>query len=105
MTEFGTEALLQGPIQVENDFDVDDDGISYILNNVYVAEEEHHEIKVRLDEVTCSFIDLYGDVKNFDQPYIIAHALSRVAEIPREKAINIEDSVSPVKDLFDIDDE
>ena len=52
MTEFSTEALLQVPIYVENDFDVDDDGISYILNNVYVAEEEPHEIKVRLDEVT-----------------------------------------------------
>ena len=50
-------------------------------------------------------IDLYGDVKNFEQIYIIVHELSRVAEILREKAINIEHSFSPVKDLFDIDDE
>ena len=84
MTKFGTEALLQVPIYVENDFDVDDDGIGYILNNVYVAEEEEpHEIQVRLDEVTSSLIDLYGDVENFNQLYIVAHELSRVAEILR----------------------
>ena len=77
----------------------------HILNNVYVAEEEPHEIKVGLDVVTSSFIDLHGDVKNCNQLYIIVQELSRLAETLREKAINIEHSLSPMKDLFDIDDE
>jgi len=35
----------------------------------------------------------------------VAHELNRVAEVLREKAVTIEDSVSAVSDLFNIADD
>ena len=63
------------PIDLEHDVEVDDDGISYLISNVYLGERYQHL-------------------------YVVAHEFSCAAEALREKAGLIEDSVSAVSDLF-----
>ena len=105
MSENGIEASLQVPIFFTNDFDVDENGVSYLVTLVYVGDEdEPTEMRLPLDDVTASICDQYGDVEGDKYLYLVAHELTRVAEVLREKAVTIEDSVSAVSDLFNIAD-
>ena len=97
---------MQIPIYLQNDFEVDEDGVSYLLSSVYIGDDdEPQEIRVLLDDVIDALCEDFGDVDGYQHLYVVAHELSRSAEILREKAGLIEDSFSPVNDLFDIDDE
>ena len=97
---------MQVPIYLQNDFEVDEDGVSYLLSSVYIGDDdEPQEIRVLFDDLINVLCEDFGDVDGYQHLYVVAHELSRSAEILREKAINIEHSFSPVKDLFDIDDE
>ena len=106
MSEIGTETTLQVPVVFTNDFDVDENGVSYLVTLVFVGDdEEPTEIRLSLDEVIDSITDDYGDVEGYQYLYLVAHELNRVAEVLREKAVKIEDSVSAVSDLFNLTDD
>ena len=105
MSENGIEASLQVPIFFTNDFDVDENGVSYLVTLVYVGDEdEPTEIRLPLDDVTDSICDQYSDVEGYKNLYLVAHELNGVAEVLRKKEVTIEDSVSAVSDLFNIAD-
>ena len=104
MSNYGTDAL-HVPIDLEHDVEVDDDGISYVISNVYVGgEEDSQELRVPMRDVTESLRDYYGDVEGYQHLYVVAHEFSRAAEALREKVALIEDSVSAVSDLFNLID-
>ena len=106
MSENGTETTLQVPVFFTNDFDVDENGVSYLVTLVFVGDdEEPTEIRLPLDEVIDSITDEYGDVEGYQYLYLVAHELNRVAEVLREKAVKIEDSISAVSDLFNLTDD
>lgn len=106
MSNLGNDAVLHVPVSFEIDIDVDNDGVSYLVGNVYLAESEDcEEWKVELDEVIENLCDYYGDVEGYQHLYVVAHELARAAEILREKAGTIEDSVIAVNDLFDLSDD
>ena len=105
MSNYGTDAL-HVPIDLEHDVEVDDDGISYLISNVYVGgEEDSQELGVPIDEFIEALCEYYGDVEGYQHLYVVAHGLSRAAETLREKAGLIEDSVSAVSYLFDLTDD
>lgn len=106
MSNYGNDAILHVPLSFDFDIDVDDDGISYLVGNVFLAEsEECEEWRVELDEVLDGLMDEYGDVDGYQHLYVCAHELARAAEVLREKAGHIEDSVLAVNDLFDLSDD
>ena len=78
MSNLEPDASLQVPIYLENDFDVDDDGISYLVTSLFVGdEEEAQEVRIPLDDVVESLTEFYGDVEGFRHLYLVAHELSR----------------------------
>ena len=65
MSNYGTDAL-HVPIDLEHDVEVDDDGISYLILNVYIGEsEDSQELRVPMEDVTESLCDYYGDVEGY----------------------------------------
>ncbi|MDA9855364.1 hypothetical protein N9C80_02935 [Paracoccaceae bacterium] len=106
MSNIESDTLLQVPIYLENDFEVDDDGVSFIVTSLFVGDgEEAHEIRTQLDDVVEALCEFYGDVDGYKHLYLVAHELSRAAEVLREKAGIIEDSTSAVSDLFNLTDD
>ena len=106
MSSIGPNSTLQVPIYLQNDFEVNEDGVSYLLSSVYIGDDdEPQEIRLLFDDVIDALCEDFGDVDGYQHLYVVAHEFSSSAEILRDKAINIEYSFSPVKDLFDIDDE
>lgn len=106
MSEFGSDITLEIPIHVDHDFDVDADGISYIVTFLYKDDDEDAiEIRVSLEGVTDDLCEYYGDIDGYQRLYIIAHEFSRIAEKMRSTAGRIEDSADAVDDLFNISDE
>jgi hypothetical protein len=106
MSNIESDTLLQVPIYLENDFEVDDDGVSFIVTSLFVGDgEEAHEIRIQLDDVVEALCEFYGDVDGYQHLYLVAHELSRAAEVLREKAGIIEDSTSAVSDLFNLTDD
>lgn len=106
MSSIGPDSTLQVPIYLQHDFEVDPDGISYLLSSVFISDEDDsQEIRVLLDDVIDGICEHYGDVNGYQHLYMVAHELSRSAEVLREKAALIEDSVCAVNDLFNLSDE
>ena len=106
MSNYGTDASLTVPISLEFDVDVDDDGISYFVGSLFVGDqEEGQDIRVETDAVVESLCDYYSDVDGYNHLYVVAHELSRIAEILRDRAGHVEDSVLATNDLFDLSDE
>lgn len=104
MSNYGTDASLQVPIYLEHDVDMDDDGLSYLVTNVFVGEQDDaQEVRVPIDIIVEFLCDIYGDIDGYQHLYVVAHELSRAAEELREKAGFIEDSVTAMSDLFDGD--
>jgi len=106
MSNLGNDAVLHVPLSFEFDIDLDDDGISYMVANVYLSgDDEPQDIRVEMDDIVDGLCDYYGDVESYQHLYIVAHELNRAAETLREKAGIIEDSVVAVNDLFDLADD
>ena len=106
MSNFGNDAVLQVPVSFEFDIDVDNDGVSYLVGNVFLSDaDDSEEWRIELDEVIEGLCDEYGDVDGYQHLYVVAHELSRASETLREKAGLIEDSVFAVNDLFDLHDD
>lgn len=99
------QAELNVPIYCTNEFDVDEDGNSYIVNVIYVGDDEDEptEIRVELEDVIEEMIAEYGDTEGYQFLYMVAHELSRQANALRSKANYIEDSTNAVGRLFDLD--
>ena len=99
------QAELNVPIYCTNEFDVDEDGNSYIVNVIYVGDDEDAptEIRVGFEDVIEEMIAEYGDTDGYQFLYMIAHELSRQANALRSKANYIEDSTNAVGRLFDLD--
>lgn len=106
MSEYGADITLDVPIHVDHDFEVDKDGVSYLVTFLYVGEEEDAtEARVDLEGVVTDLCDFYGDVEGYKQLYLVAHEFQRLAEKLREKAGYIEDSPAAVGDLFNLPDD
>jgi|TARA_B110000977_G_C10771490_1_gene374853 hypothetical protein len=106
MSEFGSDITLEIPVHVDHDFEVDADGISYIVTFLYIDDDEDAiETRVSLEGVTDDLCEYYGDIDGYQRLYSIAHEFSRVAEKLRSTAGRIEDSSDAVDDLFNISDE
>ena len=106
MSNIESDTMLQVPIYLENDFEVDDDGVSFIITSLFVGDGEvAHEIRIQLDDVVEALCEFYGDVDGYQHLYLVAHELSRAAEVLREKAGIIEVSTSAVSDLFNLTDD
>ena len=57
MSSIGPDSTLQVPIYLQHDFEVDPDGISYLLSSVFISDEdEPQEIRVLLDDVVGAAI-------------------------------------------------
>lgn len=99
------QADLSVSIYCTNEIEVDDNGDSYIVNVIYVGDEEENPLEVRVDlaDVIDEMIQEYGDTEGYQFLYMVAHELSRYSEILREKASYIEDSTNAVGRLFDVD--
>ena len=106
MSNFGTDASILVPIYLDFDIDVDDHGVSYFVGSLFVADEdEAQEVRVEVEQIIESLCDFYGDIEGYQHLYVVAHELTRMAEMLRERAGMIEDSVVAVNDLFDLIDE
>ena len=98
------QADLNISIYCTNEFEVDEHGNSFIVNLVYVGEDDDPcEVRVNIAEVIEEMVDEYGDTDGYQYLYLVAHELSRYAETLREKAAYIEDSTNAVGRLFDVD--
>lgn len=97
-------AELSVPLYCTNEFEVDRNGDSHIVNIIYVGEEDDPvEIRVGLTDVIDEMLSEYADADGYQHLYMVAHELSRHAEELREKASYIEDSANAVGRLFDVD--
>ena len=106
MSNFGTDASILVPIYLDFDIDVDDHGVSYFVGSLFVADDdEAQEVRVEVEQIVESLCDFYGDVEGYQHLYVVAHELTRMSEMLRERAGMIEDSVVAVNDLFDLTDE
>ena len=81
------QAELNVPIYCTNEFDVDEDGNSYIVNVIYVGDDEDEptEIRVGFEDVIEEMIAEYGDTDGYQFLYMIAHELSRQANALRSR--------------------
>lgn len=107
MSEF-EEKLVQAELNISiyctNEFEVDENGNSNIVNVIYVGEDDDPvEIRVDMADVVEEMVEEYGDLDGYQYLYMIAHELARHAETLREKASYIEDSTNAVGRLFDVD--
>ena len=106
MSNLEPDTSIQVPIYLENDFEVDDHGVSFLVTSLFVGDEEvAQEIRTPLDDVIEALCEFYGDVTGYTHLYLVAHELSRAAETLREKAGIIEDSTCAVNDLFNLTDD
>lgn len=106
MSEYGADITLGVPLHVDHDFEVDQDGVGYLVTFLYVGDEDTAtETRVDLEGVVDDLCDFYGDAEGYRQLYLVAHEFSRMAERLREKAGYIEDSDRAVGDLFHLDDD
>ena len=106
MSNFGTDASILVPIYLDFDIDVDDHGVSYFVGSLFVADDdEAQEVRVEVEQIVESLCDFHGDIEGYQHLYVVAHELTRMAEMLRERAGMIEDSVVATNDLFDLTDE
>lgn len=106
MSEYGQDVHLSVPMFVDADFDIDDDGICSIVCMIYTnSDEEPEEVFVDFEGVVESFLDFHSQTINYQTIYSLAHEFNRMSERLREKACLLEDSLSAVRDLFDISDD
>lgn len=109
MSDYITEFILNTPPQqlkmaADFDIEVDDYGVCYLVALIFTGDDDEplHEARVKFDGVVDSVKEFLVDSNNYTQLYTIAHELARQADRLREVAGNMEDSISAVEDLFDI---
>jgi hypothetical protein len=71
-------AELNVSLYCTNEFEVDRNGNSHIVNIIYVGEEDDPvEVRVNLSEVIDEMIAEYSDAEGYQHLYMVAHELSR----------------------------
>ena len=106
MSNFGSDVVLHVPVSFEFDVEVNDDGVSYQVDNVFISESDKCEgWRLELDEVVESLCFKYGDVDGYQYLYVVVDELSWASEALWEKARFIDDSVNEMTDLFDLSDD
>ena len=66
MSTIGPGSTVQAKTYLQHDFEVDPDGISYLLSSVFISDEdEPEEIRVLLDDVIDVICEDYGDVNGY----------------------------------------
>lgn len=106
MSDHGVTGVIELPIYIENDFEVDEDGVCSILTIIFAGEDDDaQEFRVNLEHLVDDIIDWNRDegYSGYQQLYSIAHEFTRHAARLREIAVQLEDSDLHVGDLFDID--
>lgn len=106
MSDHGVSGVLELPIYIENDFEVDDNGVCSILTVLFVDDDEDaQEFRVNLDRLVEDYIDWNRDngYEGYQQLYSVAHEFARHAARMREVAVQLEDSELHVGDLYDLD--
>ena len=91
MSDYIQDVELNIKAFVDNDFEIDDDGWCYIVNLIYVEEEDPVEARVDLDGVIENLIEHNNDLNGYQDLFSVAHELSRQAERLREVAGRFED--------------
>ena len=104
MSDYLQDVELTVNAFVDNDFEMDDDGKCYIVNLIYVDEEDPVEARVDLDGVVENLIEHNNDLQGYQDLFSIAHEFARQAERLRDVASRFEDSEGAVLDLFDAGD-
>ena len=104
MDHNGVDIALPIQCYVENDIEIDEDGVCRLITLMFVGEDEDPiEVKVPFEAVTELVIDTHREfgVEMYRSLYSIAHELARSAEKMRTVAGQMEDSLSAAEDLFD----
>ena len=91
MSEYVQDVDINIKAFVDNDFEIDDDGRCYIVNLIYIEEEDPVEARVDLDGVIENLIEHNNDLHGYQDLFSVAHELSRQAERLREVAGRFED--------------
>lgn len=104
MSDFGQDVVLEFPVHVDVDLDIDAEGICSIVALLFEGDTDPKEIFFELEDVVESVTEYLATKSRYQQLYCLAHEFSRMSEFMREKASLIEDSSAVVKDLFSIDE-
>lgn len=104
MDQNGVDIALPVQCYVENDLEVDDDGVCSLVTLLFIGEDEDPiDVRMPFEAVTELVIDTHREfgVDMYRSLYSIAHELARSAEKMRSVASQMEDSLSAAEDLFD----
>ena len=100
MSDAGEDGVLEIPVFVEYDLEVNPDGILQLRTDIWVDEDTSTEVVMSFCRIVDGLIDPANTDRNFTHLFAIANDLTREAERIREVAIKIEDSTENVADLF-----
>lgn len=103
------KATVSLDVNVENDLEVDANGVFHIVTLLFVEDRDDPvEVRLNFEEVIDNLIDFYKDDPSmsvgYGQMYSIANEFSRHADRLREIAGYMEDKTL-MGDLFDDDDD
>lgn len=104
MDQNGVDVALPVQCYVENDLEMDEDGVCQLVTLMFVGEEEDPiEVRIPFEAITELVIDTAREfgVEMYQSLYSIAHELARSADKMRTVAGQMEDSLSAAEDLFD----
>ena len=105
MSDHGQDVVLQLPVYIDVDLDIDADGICSIVTLLFENDDDDpRETSIELESVVEAVTEYYAHKAGYQKLYCLAHEFSRMAEIMRENACLIEDSNTVVQALFDLND-
>ena len=106
MSEYGNDLVLQVSAYIDNDIEVDADGVCWLTNMLYIGEQdEADESRVLFEGVIDSLVEFHQDSGDFRQLYMVAHELARHAERLRGMAGFVEDSDDALSVRYQLPDE
>jgi|TARA_R110000744_G_scaffold166885_1_gene284192 hypothetical protein len=106
MESNGVDVALPVQCYLENDLEVDEEGVCNLVTLMYLGDEDDPiEVRVPFESVVELVMDTHREfgVDMYQSLYSIAHELARSAEDMRTVAGQMEDSLSAAEDLFDGD--
>jgi|14BtaG_2_1085337.scaffolds.fasta_scaffold22193_2 hypothetical protein len=104
MDSNGVDVALPIQCYLENDLEVNDEGVCTLVTLMFLGDEDDPiEVRIPFEAVTDLVIDTHREfgVEMYQSLYSIAHELARSAEEMRTVAGQMEDSLSAAEDLFD----
>lgn len=104
MDQNGIEVSVPVAMYLEHDVEVDENGSCCLISLLFVGDEEDPiEIRTSFEAVIEDVIEMHQDigVETYQSLYSIAHEFSRMAELMRNEAALMEDSLEAVEDMYD----